>query len=241
VGARDPRCRNRVDDRPPRGPGLAALGTSKRVTIATEEIARLRRCLAGDGVAIVPTDTVYGLVCNPDSETALRRIYELKGRPPVKPAGVMFFSLSSALESLPELGPRTRGALKALLPGPVTSLLPNPESRFLAACDPSGAGSALLGLRVPALTGPLAPLADVDLPAAQSSANLSGGLDPRRLLDVSAELCKGADLVLDGGALPGIASTVIDLSEYEQSGRWRIVREGPLDAAFLQTGLGCSC
>jgi L-threonylcarbamoyladenylate synthase len=213
----------------------------KLVTITAKEVARLRQCLAGDGIAIVPTDTVYGLACNPDSETALRRIYELKGRPPVKPAGVMFFSLPAALESLPELGPRTSAALGALLPGPVTLLIPNPTSRFLPACDPSDTGSALLGLRVPALAGPLASLMGVSLPAAQSSANRSGDPDPRRLQDVPAELRESVDLVLDGGELPGIASTVIDLSAYEQSGRWRLVREGPLDAAFLQTALVGSC
>ncbi len=68
------------------------------------------------------------------------------------------------------------------------------------------------------------------MPAAQSSANLSGGPDPRRLSDVPPHLREGADLVLDGGELPGAASTVIDLSGYEQTGTWRIVREGPLAA-----------
>ena len=55
------------------------------------------------------------------------------------------------------------------------------------------------------------------------------------------ELRECADLVLDGGELPGLASTVVDLAEYERSGRWRVVREGPLDAAFLQTVLAGSC
>jgi L-threonylcarbamoyladenylate synthase len=120
------------------------------------------------------------------------------------------------------------------LPGPVTLLLSNPQQRFPLACDPLEAGSALLGLRVPAFAGPLAVLASVGAPAAQSSANLSGGPDPRRLQDVPIELREGADLVLDGGELPGSASTVIDLAEYEQSGRWRVVREGPLRRSALE-------
>ncbi len=229
-----------ADDRSLREPSRP--GTSTRAEISAEDVARLRACLAGDGVAAIPTDTVYGLACNPDSELALRRIYELKRRPPLKPAAVMFFSLAPALSSLPELGPRTRTALEALLPGPVTLLLANPEGRFQSACDPARTGFALLGLRVPALAGPLAPLAAVDLPAAQSSANLSGSPDPRGLQDVPAELREGVDLAIDGGDLPGVASTVIDLSDYERGGRrWRIVREGPLDAAFLQTALGGPC
>jgi L-threonylcarbamoyladenylate synthase len=202
----------------------------------------LEECLAGDGVALIPTDTVYGLACNPESETALRRIYELKGRPALKPAAVMFFARAPALEWLSELGPRTRGALGALLPGPVTLLLENSSRRFPLACAPGAdSGGGLLGLRVPLLQGPLAALAGVGVPAAQSSANLSGGADPRDLRSVPIQLREGVDLVLDGGELPGVASTVIDLSDYEQSGRWRIVREGPLDAAFLQTTLAGSC
>jgi L-threonylcarbamoyladenylate synthase len=204
------------------------------MTLTHEDGLRLEECLAGDGVAVIPTDTVYGLACNPESALALRRVYELKGRPPAKPAAVMLFSLEAALELLAELSPRTRSAIGSLLPGPVTLLLPNPEQRFPLACDPLEAGSALLGLRVPAFAGPLAVLAGVEAPAAQSSANLSGGPDPRRLQDVPIELREGADLVLDGGELPGSASTVIDLAEYEQSGRWRVVREGPLRRSALE-------
>jgi L-threonylcarbamoyladenylate synthase len=200
---------------------------------------RLRECLAGEGIAVIPTDTVYGLACNPASERAITRLYELKGRAPAKPAAVMFFALDTALSALPKLGPRTHAALLALLPGPVTLLLPTTEGRFPLACDPPLAEpSRLLGLRVPSLDGPLAPLARVDVPAMQSSANLSGGPDPRRLQDVSVALRENADLVLDGGELPGAASTVIDLSEYEQSGRWRVVREGPFGRPALERLLG---
>jgi L-threonylcarbamoyladenylate synthase len=212
------------------------------VSIVLDDARRLEECLAGDGVALIPTDTVYGLACNPESKTALRRIYELKGRPALKPAAVMFFAREPALKSLGELGPRTRAALGALLPGPVTLLLENSSRRFPLACDPgAGGGAALLGLRVPLFEGPLAALAGVGVPAAQSSANLSGGADPRDLQSAPVELREGVDLVLDGGELPGLASTVIDLSEYERSGHWRTVREGPLDAEFIQTTLDGSC
>jgi tRNA A37 threonylcarbamoyladenosine synthetase subunit TsaC/SUA5/YrdC len=57
------------------------------------------------------------------------------------------------------------------------------------------------------------------------------------LEDVPAELREGAEIVLDGGELPGIASTVIDFSEYEQSGGWRIVRHGLLDERTVATAL----
>lgn len=199
---------------------------------------RLQACLAADGVAVIPTDTVYGLACNPDSEVALRRIYELKGRPPQKPAAVMFFSLDAALATLTELGSRTRAAAEALLPGPVTLLLANPLGRYPAACAPTGEGPALLGLRVPALTGSLAALTTITPPAAQSSANFAGGADPQTLAEVPLPLREGADLVLDGGESGGTASTVVDLSGYEESGRWSVVRDGPVGPLALKDALG---
>lgn len=202
------------------------------MTLTAEDAGRLQECFLSDGVAVIPTDTVYGLACNPDSPAAVERLFELKQRPPRKPAAVMFFSLDPALELLSDLGPRVRAVLRALLPGPVTVLLANPQRRFALAC---GDGSdTRLGLRVPRFGGQLAPLANVQAPAMQSSANLSGGPDPRRLQDVPAKLREDTDLVLDGGELPGTASSVIDLSDYEQAGTWRIVREGALSAETLR-------
>lgn len=219
------------------------------MSLTLDDARRLEECLSGDGVAVIPTDTVYGLACNPESETAVRRLYELKGRPSAKPAAVMFFTLDPALRALPELGPRTRAAMNALLPGPVTLLAPNQRNRYPLVClpapfrvCPSGCdptrGRSMIGLRVPSLVGRITALLRVGTPALQSSANLSGGPDPRRLADVPQVLREGADLVLDGGELRGTASTVIDLSEYEQSGNWRIVRNGPLARSTLERLLG---
>lgn len=193
-----------------------------------QDAARVQECLTGDGVAVLPTDTVYGLACNPERERAVERLYELKQRPPVRPAAVMFFALEAAMRVLPELGPRTRAAMVALLPGPVTLLVPNPAGRFPLACGPDGRRSGPLGIRVPSLDGPLAALRSVSVPALQSSANLSGDGEARRLADVPQALLDGADLVLDGGELPGVPSTVVDLGAYERTGEWQVVREGTL-------------
>jgi L-threonylcarbamoyladenylate synthase len=220
--------------------------------LTADDAERLCACIAGGGVAVFPADTVYGLACDPLQREAVRRLYELKGRPPERPAAVMFFSLPAALAALPELGGRERAALEALLPGPLTLLLLNRERRYPLACWPifdrslsarSGTPArsdepGALGLRVPLLPAPLAALRAVDVPVMQSSANLSGGPEARRLADIPRALLEGADLVLDGGALPGIASTVIDLREYEAHGRWRIVRAGPVGRAEVERALG---
>lgn len=192
------------------------------------------RCMAVEGVALFPTDTVYGLACDPESREGVRRLYALKRRRPDQPAAVLFFRRSLALAALPELGGRTRDALVALLPGPVTLLLPNPAARFPLAC---GRETAVLGLRVPALAPAVAALGAVRRPVLQSSANRAGGPEARRLADVDAGIRADADLQLDGGELPGVASTIVDLTGYEAAGEWSVVRAGALPTTALAAGL----
>lgn len=182
------------------------------------------------GIAVFPADTVYGLACDPTNRVAVERLYRLKWRSLAKPSAVLFFDLAIAFDALPELGPRTRRALALLLPGGLTALVANPAERFPLAC---GGDAATLGLRVPVV--PL--LAGVSWPVLQSSANLAGGADARRLEEVPEVLREAADLVLDGGELPGTPSTVVDLREYESHGAWTVVRMGAVGEAELTAAL----
>jgi L-threonylcarbamoyladenylate synthase len=193
-------------------------------------VKEFERVIAEGGVALFPADTVYGLACDPESEAAVRRLYDIKGRPPDRPAAVMFFQLEPALAALPQLGPRTRGALERLVPGPVTLLLPNPERLFPLACGPV---PERLGVRVPEV--PL--LNDVRRPVLQSSANPSGGSDARRVQDVDPRIRDEVDLVIDDGELPGTPSTVIDLTTYEDAGGYEVLREGAMPAHELERRL----
>jgi L-threonylcarbamoyladenylate synthase len=204
-------------------------------TLAAEDARRLEECVVGGGVAVFPSDTVYGVCCDPDDEHAARRMYTLKGRPQARACAVMFFELEAALGALGNLLDAERRALQALLPGPVTLLLGNRAGAFPAACrtDP-----ATLGLRVPELPAALAALTGVTRPIMQTSANLSGQPDARRLEDVPQGLRDGADLVLDGGELPGLASTVIDLRDFASQRRWHLLREGALPRGEVQARLG---
>ena len=197
--------------------------------------ARLQECVAGGGVAVFPTDTVYGLCCDPEDRDAARRLYELKGRPAARACAVMFFALEPALLTLSELPDAERLALRALLPRPVTVLLANRGGHFAAACrsDPG-----TLGLRVPRLADPLSALGSISAPVMQSSANISGEPDARRLQDVPARLLDGADLVLDGGELPGTPSTVVDLRDFASERRWHVLREGALASEQVRELLG---
>jgi tRNA threonylcarbamoyl adenosine modification protein (Sua5/YciO/YrdC/YwlC family) len=197
------------------------------VRVATD----LERCLAAGGVAVFPSDTVYGLAADPLNRAAVERLYALKERPLSKPSAVMFFNTDAALNALPELGERTRKVMTRLLPGGVTLLLANPDRRFPLAC---GQDPESLGLRVPVVEG----LAAVTVPVLQSSANLAGGADPRRLEDVPDAIRSAVDLVIDGGELPGTSSTVADLRSFEEDSSWSVIRHGAVAEEELREVLG---
>jgi L-threonylcarbamoyladenylate synthase len=197
---------------------------------ADPDSVRLEHCLAVGGVAVFPADTVYGLACDPSQRTAVERLYRLKRRSLAKPSAVMFFDPELALETMAELGPRTRAALQRLLPGAVTALLPNPARRFPLAC---GEDPSTLGLRVPVVPA----LSEVRRPVLQSSANLAGGPDPRRLDEVPEPIRRAADLLIDGGELPGTPSTVLDLRRYEREGEFEVLRQGAVSAADIARAL----
>ena len=193
------------------------------------------RVIGDGGVVLFPSDTVYGLACSPDDAGAVERLYRLKVREPDKAAAVMFFALDAALAALPELGERTRSTLARLLPGGVTVLLPNPRRRWPLACR---ADPATLGLRVVSVPA----LGAANVAVLQSSANRSGEPEARRLQDVPASIREGVDLAIDGGELPGMASTVIDLRSYEgeghRVGQWSIVRAGAVPESVVAAALG---
>ncbi len=192
--------------------------------------AALERCIAGGGVAVFPADGLYGLACDPLDAKAIARIHRLKGRDDGKPSAVMYFSPLAIRELLAGLGPRTREAAAALLPGPVTLVVANPEHRYPLACreDPERLGVRLIG----------GPLAGAMCPLFQTSANRSGEPAPASFDQVPAEIVDGADLAIDGGALTGLASTVVDLTAYDESGSWSILREGALPVSELGLRFG---
>ena len=189
-------------------------------TLTAESVLEFEHCIGRGGVAVFPADTVYGLACNPGSVSSVERMYALKNRARERPAAVMFFQLERALTAFDWLGERTTDAVRRLLPGPLTLVLPNPEGRYALA----GGGDGL-GLRVPKLEGRLDPLAKARVAVLQTSANPSGGSDARRLDDVDPELVSGVDCVLDGGELSGLSSSVVDLTRFEEDGTWALLRE----------------
>jgi L-threonylcarbamoyladenylate synthase len=178
----------------------------------------LEHCIAGGGVTVFPADGLYGLACDPLDAAAIARIHQLKGRDEGKSSAVMYLAPLAMRELVESLGPRTREAVGVLLPGPLTLVVANPRRRYPLACreDPEKLGVRLIE----------APLAGVMCPLFQTSANRSGESPPASFEEVPAEIVAGADLAIDGGALTGLPSTVVDLSRYDESGEWVVLREG---------------
>lgn len=158
------------------------------------------------------------------SAGAIERIHRIKGRDDGRPSAVMYFSPLAMRELVAAVGPGARDAMAALLPGPVTLVVANPERRYpLAARE----DRERLGVRL--IEGPLA---GAMCPVFQTSANRSGEAAPASFTRIEAEILDGADLAIDGGELPGKPSTVVDVTglDSEGDGGWELLREGALPA-----------
>ena len=162
--------------------------------MSEEAVAALR---AGRAV-ILPTDTVYGLCALPEHEEVL---YELKGRDRSKPVALLAADVDALGAAVPGLD---RAVLERYLPGPFTLVLGG------------------VGVRVPDLPPSAAAVVREVGVVSATSANLAGGADPRRVEDVPKQIRDACGAIVDAGELPGVPSTVIDLT----SGEPRILRQG---------------
>ncbi len=175
------------------------------------------------GLAVIPTDTVYGLVATPYREEPVKRLSELKARSAEQPIAIAASSVDWLLECVPELRGRCAIVARSLLPGPFTLVFPNPARRFPWL---GGKRTDTIGIRVPLLSGPAKEILGRVGAVAATSANLHGSADPARVDDIPEEI-RSAVVVVDGGDLPGQPSTVIDMSGSEPL----VIREGAVPAS----------
>lgn len=167
---------------------------------------------------VLPTDTVYGLCAEAASEEACSRALALKGRPEAQPAALVCADVETMLEVVPELD---APVVRALLPGPYTLVFANPERRFPWLAE------ATIGVRVPLLPSVAAEAVRAVGAVMATSANLHGGPDPRTIGDVPDEIRAACGVLVDAGELPGVPSTVLDLTGPEP----RVLREGAVLAS----------
>jgi L-threonylcarbamoyladenylate synthase len=190
------------------------------------DLGPLTTALAGGACAVIPTDTVYGLVCDASQPEAYEHLSVLKRRDSRQPSTVMFASVGSAeARLLTPLGSELAQRARALLERGATVLIPNPEGHYVHLC---GDEPQRIGVRVSAFPTALAAALEEVGAIVATSANLHGGRDPRTLAEVPAELAAACAVVIDGGrAEAGRASTVLDLC----APRPVILREGALATA----------
>ena len=189
--------------------------------ILHEEIEEAAAVLREDGLVAVPTETVYGLAGNGLSETAITRIYEVKGRPQVKPLSLMVADAGAMEQYCEEVPHAAKVLAEKFWPGPLTIVLkaqPKLPGILLA-------GGTTVGLRCPDHTLTQALLRTAGIPLAAPSANPSGKESPKTAQKVYEYFSGSIEAILDGGTCGlGKESTIIDLSGKP----FRILRQGAL-------------
>ena len=191
---------------------------------AGSAVAEAVAAIEAGQVVVLPTDTVYGLAATAYGLAGRDAVYRLKGRELHQPSALVAVSLEALFDCVPEFRGRSGKMAAALLPGPYTLLLANPAQRFAWLC---GDAATSIGVRVPELTGPGRQVLDAVAAVVATSANLPGGPEPRTVAEIPERLRDGVAVVVDGGELPGVPSTVLDLTERVP----RVVREGAGDVA----------
>jgi L-threonylcarbamoyladenylate synthase len=182
------------------------------------------KVLRGGGLVAYPTDTVYGLAALLNDAAAIERIYQAKERSPNKAIAVLIGELEQIDQVAAQLPAAARRLAERFWPGALTLVVPrHPDLPANLSPLPT------IGVRMPdhAFARELLRHAG---PLATTSANLSGGPNPRDAQEVLAQLDGRIELVVDGGAAPGgVPSTVVDCSGEQLA----ILREGAISAATI--------
>ena len=170
----------------------------------TEEtrIEKAVRVLSRDGLVVYPTETVYGLGADALSETAVIKVYEAKQRLLGKPISVAVSDIEMIC-GIADVSPFAERFISKFLPGPVTIVLP---VKNCLPGDLSG-GTGTIGIRYPDHALALELISAFDCPITATSANISGEVSPVSVDQVNVP----HDYLIDGGLLPGIPSTVVNL------------------------------
>ena len=184
--------------------------------------ARCRDVILAKGVIAYPTDTFYGLGADPRDPEAVKKVFTIKGRKSGQPILLLLRDRSEVVSWVSQVTPSAELLMDRFWPGPLTLVFPAAAHVLPELTGESGT----IGLRVPGneLTREL--LRYLGTALTGTSANQSGGLDPRTAEEVIRGVGDRVDLVLDGGATAGDRpSTVVDVTVEPP----RIIRQGIID------------
>ena len=202
-----------------------------KTRVITENITEAAELIRQGALVAVPTETVYGLAGSGFNESAVERIYEVKGRPEVKPLSLMVPGPEAFEKCCTEVPEAARVLAERFWPGPLTIVLPAREEIPGVVL----AGGHTVGLRCPDHPLTLRLLRECALPLAAPSANPSGEPSPKTAQQVLGYFDGKIEAVIDGGECGiGRESTIIDLTRTP----YRILRQGVLPERDIAAALG---
>jgi L-threonylcarbamoyladenylate synthase len=194
-------------------------------TLSDGALEQILSFLRAGGVIAFPTDTAYGLGADPFNDGAVRRIFEIKGRPETKPILLLVNSMEMA-NRVVTFSERAAALAERFWPGPLTMILPARETVSSIVT----AGTGTVGVRWADAPFVHRLLTAFDRPITATSANLAGRPSTVNISEVREQLGESIDLVVDGGTLPARGgSTLVDLTAVPA----RLLREGPIPEADL--------
>lgn len=182
-------------------------------------LSKAAEIIRGGGLVAFPTETVYGIGADATNPSAVKKIYEAKGRDTSKPILVLISHKEDLVRLVRYIPERVEKLMDAFWPGPLTIIFPALE---ILPTELLGRGKTI-GVRHSSASVPMALCSSVDSPITAPSANCSGGREPLTAEDVAGQLGDWVDLILDGGDSPSdVPSTVVDVS----NGPPRLIRGG---------------
>jgi len=191
------------------------------VIIRDDDLSYAANVLLGGGLVAVPTETVYGLAGNGLDAEAVARIYEVKGRPAVKPLSLLVPDLGVAEMVGAGIPDSARALAEAFWPGPLTIVIKRGDN----VPDIVTAGGDTVGVRCPNHPKTLELLRLAGVPAAAPSANISDMPSPKNIEEVLSYFDGKIECIIDGGQCAlGVESTIVDLTAVP----FRIIRQGAL-------------
>lgn len=190
--------------------------------INKEELENCVEIIKNGGIAIFPTDTVYGIGCNVWNEEAINRIFEIKNRSYNKPMNVLCSDLKDIESLASEVNEKEKEIIHKYMPGACT-LIVNKKKEI---SDLLTAGLHTVGVRIPDNIIAIELIRKCGFPIVATSANISGEKDMVEIEDIVTELGNKVDIIIDGGKSKiGVPSTIVEIENNEV----KILRQGSLD------------
>lgn len=188
--------------------------------LGKQETSEIADILRNGGVALIPTETVYGLFCVYNNKEAIERIFQIKRRPKEKILTLTLADVEQS-EEFVFLEYWQKKTMERFLPGPVTFVLKTKANLLSELISQEGK----TGIRIPDLDFIRRLIIDLKVPLASTSANLSGQPSPASFSDISVEILNSVDIAVDGGeCTEKIPSTVYDLSFFPG----KLIRKGKI-------------